>query len=162
MKSISEKTYRVFFWIGISTKGAIGVAELILGIVFYYFSYAQLANVAFFLTGDELTESSRDAVWRFAAHAMNGFSGTSQAVWAFIFLSHGIIKIALAVGLIKKIRWTYPAAAMIFSLFVVYQCYQYSFAPSFLLAAITVFDVAVIWLIVHEYKTRSKFGILRS
>lgn len=162
MKLLSEKAYRLLFWIGISTKGFIGICELILGVMFYYLSYAQLSNIAFFLTGDELSESSRDIFWRYATHALDGFNGTSQTIWAFIFLSHGLIKIALAIGLIKKVRWTYPAAAVIFGLFVVYQCYQYTVAPSFLLAVITLFDVVVIWLIVHEYKTKSKFGILKS
>jgi uncharacterized membrane protein len=162
MKFLSEKNYRILFIASIIVKALTGAGEIVLGFMFYYFNYAQLAKIAFFLTGDELTEPTRGIFWQYVARAAHEFSATGQSVWAFIFLSHGIIKIALAIGLMKKIHWTYPIAAVIFGLFVIYQCYQYTYAPSFLLAAITIFDILVIWLVMHEYKTRSKFGILRS
>ena len=104
---------------------------------------------------DELIEAPRDPFWHFVTQSLHGFSSTPQAVWAFIFLSHGIVKTLLAIGLLKNIRWIYPASAIVFALFVIYQCYQYIYAPSFLLIAITVFDIVLIGLILHEYRRHS-------
>jgi uncharacterized membrane protein len=152
MKHISEKTYRFVFLIGIAIKGVISVGEIALGVLFYSFDYTTLMKWMFYLTGDELTETNRDVFWKYTLHAMSGFSATPQSVWAFIFVSHGIVKTFLAIGLLKNVRWIYPASAIVFTLFVIYQCYQLTYAPSFLLAAITVFDIILIWLITREYR----------
>ncbi|HEX4104079.1 MAG TPA: DUF2127 domain-containing protein [Candidatus Paceibacterota bacterium] len=152
MAIVSEKTYHRVFWGGIIIKGLISVGELLLGVLFLFFSYATLFSVAVALTGDELTESPRDPLWNLAVHSFNGFTATPQAIWAFIFLSHGIVKTFMIVGLIKDWLWIYPVSAIVFAAFAAYQIYQYTYAPSFFLIAITVFDVILIGLILHEYR----------
>jgi len=151
MKYISEKTYDAIFWIGIGIKGAISVGELALGTLLLFFDYGALIKFATFFTGDELSETPRDAFWSYVAHGLSGFTNTPQGVWAFIFLSHGIIKTFLLIGIWKEVRWAYPASAIVFGLFAMYQVYQYIYTPSLLLITITVFDVVLIGLIMHEY-----------
>ncbi len=159
MKFLSEKTYHILFWIGIIVKGIISIGEITFGIAFYVWDYPTLLKIAFFLTGDELTEAPRDVFWRYAVHGFNGFLNTPQAVWAFIFLWHGIIKTLLTIGIVKDMLWVYPVSAVIFGLFAIYQCYQFIYAPSFLLVAITAFDVVLIGLILHEYRHKRKLAV---
>jgi uncharacterized membrane protein len=67
-------------------------------------------------------------------------------------LSHGIVKLFLVVGLLRNKLWAYPAAIVVFVLFIAYQLYRLSSAPSPLLVLLTVFDVVVIGLTWHEYR----------
>lgn len=158
MAHIAERTYRKLFWIGIGIKALISAGELAAGFLFLIFDeariYALISKLAYLVTGDELTESVRDPFWQYLVHVAKGFLNTPQAVWAFIFLSHGIVKMLLLGGIYKNIKWAYPATAYVFALFVVYQCYQYFLAPSVLLLIITAFDIALIFLITHEYRFR--------
>jgi len=147
-----EKTYHSLFEIGILLKALISALELIAGLTFAFISYDSLRQMAFTVFGGELMESPRDFVWDYLARAAHSFSGTPQAVWAFIFLSHGIVKILLITALWKDKLWAYPASAVVFTLFVVYQLYQLTFTPSIFLWLITILDIAVIALILHEYK----------
>ena len=50
----------------------------------------------------------------------------------------------------------YPSSAAIFGLFVIYQIYSMFFIPSLLLAALTVFDIILIILILHEYRHKKR------
>lgn len=46
----------------------------------------------------------------------------------------------------------YPAAIVIFSLFIIYQLYRYTFTHSIMLILITILDLVVIVLTVLEYR----------
>ena len=48
--------------------------------------------------------------------------------------------------------WYYPAAIVVFALFIVYQLHRFSFSHSVGLLLITLVDVVVIALACHEYK----------
>ncbi len=154
MKSISRKTYHALFLTGIILKGAISLGEIASGIVFTLFSYDKLYNIVFLFFGGELAENPRDFVWGYIFHAFQNFSSTPRAVWAFIFLSHGIVKIFLLLGLWYNKSWSYPASIAVFSFFIVYQLYQSIMTPSILLWLITFLDAAVLFLVGNEYRHR--------
>ncbi len=156
MKKIPEKTYRLLFFVGIAAKAVIAIGELAFGLAFSFFSYETLHGFAFALSGGELAESPRDLIWELVARGFHGFSTTPQAVWAFIFLSHGIVKIFLLTALWRNKLWAFPVSAVVFTLFIIYQLYQVSVTPSIILWAINVIDIAVVLLIIHEYRYRRR------
>ncbi len=156
MKFFSEKNYHLFFRIGVWLKGIIAVGELATGLILSLFSYASLYNVVNFFFGEELNEAPKDIVWNYLVRGFQNFSTTPKEVWAFIFLSHGLVKIFLVGGLLKNKLWAYPSSAVVFTLFIFYQIYQYFFTPSFLLIVVTIFDVIVTVLILHEYKHKKR------
>lgn len=126
-KFVSEKTYHLLFEAGVVIKGVVTVAEIILGVLFYYLSAQVLAPVL-------------------------GLIGNSQPFWAFIFFSHGIVKLFFIGALLKKKSWAYPASAAVFSLFVIYQVYTLFYVTSLFLGLFTIFDILLIVLILHEYR----------
>jgi uncharacterized membrane protein len=95
-----------------------------------------------------------DFIWGFAIKGFQGFTATPQAVWVFIFLSHGIVKLALIAGLLRNKLWAYPWSAAIFSLFILYQLWQMMSTPSLVLLLIIALDVIVVFLVLHEYRYR--------
>jgi uncharacterized membrane protein len=154
MKSISRKTSHSLFLAGIIAKAVISLGEIASGLIFTFFSYEKLYNIVFLFFGGELAENPRDFVWEHIFRAFQSFSSTPRAVWAFIFLSHGIVKIILLSGLWRNKRWSYPASIAVFSFFIVYQLYQSLLTPSILLWFITFLDAAVLFLVGNEYRHR--------
>lgn len=157
-KPIPEKAYYTFFEAGVVVKGILTLGELALGSLFYFASTATLNNIFYYLLGNEATEQPRDLIWGYAIQQFQGIVGPNQSFWAFILLSHGIVKIFLVWGLLKHKLWAYPTSAVIFALFVAYQIYSLFFIPSLLLAVLTAFDIILIFLILHEYRQKKIAG----
>ena len=156
MKLLSEHFYhRIFRW-GVVGKAIISAGEIAAGLLFIFVSYNTLRNWAFAIFGGELNEAPSDSLWNYFATEAHRFAATPQAVWAFIFLSHGIVKMFLVGGLWREKLWAYPTSAIIFAGFVAYQFYQMTYTPSLALWAITIFDIILIALILHEYRHRKR------
>lgn len=149
---ISERTYHISFEIGLIIKALISLGELAAGSLVLFVSPERISQFIYAVAGVEFSESPRDFLWNLVAGGLKDFAATSQGVWAFILLSHAIVKIFLLGGLWKNEHWAYPWSAAIFTGFVFYQLYQISVMNSFLLWFITIVDVIVIALILHEYK----------
>lgn len=168
MKLLTEKNYHRFFEFGVIVKLAISIGETLLGILLYFVSTETINNIIYYFLGSELREVPRDRIWAFLLRGLEGFSGPAsqgfigagaQSFWAFIFLTHGLAKLFLAVGLLKNKLWAYPASAVVFTLFVIYQTFTLARGYDLFLLILTLFDVALIGLILHEYrhKRRSSF-----
>jgi uncharacterized membrane protein len=70
---------------------------------------------------------------------------------ALYAILHGLPKIVLAVVLLKRKLWGYPLSLGILACFVTYQLYQVITTQSPFMMALTVFDVFVAYLILHEW-----------
>lgn len=79
-------------------------------------------------------------------------SGRVQAIGAFYFFSHGIVKLFLVWGLWKEKLWAYPVAIAFLTLFSVYQIYELLLHYSGILFAFLIFNTVVIFLVIKEYR----------
>jgi uncharacterized membrane protein len=156
MKLIREKTYYLFFEAGLVIKAAISAVEILLGSILYLIPPEKLSQFFLFLVGNEMQEVPRDPLWDVAAKVVGDFAKTPIPVWAFLFISHGVVKIIPAVGLLKNKLWAYPISIIIYSALLAYQIYQLFSTPSFIMWAITIFDIALIALIWHEYRRKKR------
>ena len=66
------------------------------------------------------------------------------------------MKSAVVFGLLREKLWAYPASFAVFSAFIAYQLYRYSFTHDFGLILLSIFDLFVIYLAVHEYRLLRK------
>ena len=156
MQSIPEKTYFALFRVSIVAKVFFSVGEILAGLAFTFLSYDAMRSFILPLFGDELVESSRDVLWTYVVQEIQKFQATPQAAWAAIFISHGVVNLLLLIGLWRNKLWVYPLAVVVFSFFMIYQFYQLTFTPSLVLWIVTIIDIAVIALIAHEYRYRSR------
>ena len=58
--------------------------------------------------------------------------------------------------LLKEKLWAYPASFAVFSAFIGYQLYRYTWTHDFSLILLSIFDLFVIGLAVHEYRLLRK------
>ena len=57
-----------------------------------------------------------------------------------------------SIGLLREKLWAYPASFVVFGAFIAYQLYRYSFTHEISLILLSIFDLFVIALAVHEYR----------
>lgn len=151
-KLLDENIVHVAFELSLALKGTFALVEIATGIFAYFVTRDFLLDLVQGIVRTELTEDPRDFVANYLIHASQGLSVTTQHFTAFYLFSHGVIKLWLIIGLWRKKPVYYPAAIVVFSLFILYQLYRYSFTHSLSLLLITVLDVFVIGLTWIEYK----------
>jgi uncharacterized membrane protein len=129
----------------------VGVALVFIGPTFHWIQT---------LVEDELIEDPTDLVAGYVQHFAYPFLRQSQSFAAIYLLSHGLIKLFLAAGLLREKPWAYPVAIVVFVLFVIYQLYRYAFTHSSFLMLLTILDLVVIGLTWHEYRVvRGRSGL---
>jgi uncharacterized membrane protein len=133
-------------------KSLFAVTELAGGLAFYFISRNFIAQVVYIVTQNELSEDPKD----FVANALIDFSQnlhlSTQHFAAFYLIAHGFVKLVAIIGLLRNKLWAYPASIAIFTLFIIYQSYRFSFTHSVWLLILTFIDVAVVSMIALEYK----------
>ncbi len=152
MESLPEKDYRELFRISIFLKALDGFFEACAGIFLYFIKFASINAILFSVFHSEVVENPRDTFWGYLIDQWHLVSLSGHFFWGLLFLAHGVTKLFLSVALLKNRIWAYPAAAIVFSLFVGYELYSLAGKPSLFLWLVTIFDMIVVGLIVHEYR----------
>ena len=153
---ITERRIHEIFEISIILKGLHALIEVAGGIAFYLISAQTVLDWTNWLTRNELVEDQRDWLATHLLAAAQGLTGSTQSFYAFYLLSHGLIKIVLVIGLLRRNMLAYPASLVAMAGFIAYQLYRYSYTHSFGLIVLTVFDLIVMVLVWHEWRLLRK------
>jgi uncharacterized membrane protein len=154
--NLSEKRIREIFYLGVILKGIDGVIETVAGFALLFIGHAQLGAIVTFFAREELLEDPHDTIANYLTHSFQTFSGASQRFGALYLLVHGVVKMALVVGLLRNRLWAYPAAIAVFTALGLYQTYYVVVDRSLLLTVLTILDVIIIFLTWHEYRYRKQ------
>jgi len=149
--SMNEHRIHQIFQVSVLLKGAHALIECLGGIALALVSTSSIANFVNAITQDELIKDPNDFVATHLLTMAHNFSVQTQHFYAFYLLSHGIVKVALVVGLLREKLWAYPASLVVLTLFVLYQLYRFSYTHGLGLIVLTLFDIVVMGLIWHEY-----------
>src|SRR5476651_2265284 len=148
----SENRITELFRISVLLKGANALLEIVGGIFAILIPPSVVTALASYLTQGELRENPHDFVASHLLQLAQHFSVGTKLFVGLYLLSHGIVKFALVVSLLKNQLWAYPMSLVVFGLFVFYQVYLFALNHSLLLVGLTIFDLIVMWLIWREYK----------
>lgn len=148
----NEKNIRIAFYVSLWVKAGDALIELIGGIAAFFVSTRALKEFAVWVTRHEFAEDPHDIVANLFLHSIQTLTAGTLNFAAIYLLAHGVIKLWLIIGLLRRRLWYYPVAIVVFGLFIVYQLYQYSHTHSIWLLLITALDLIVIGLTWHEYK----------
>jgi uncharacterized membrane protein len=135
---VQEKRIHQLFIVSVLAKGAHALIEIAGGLALYLFSADAIAAW--------LDEMDRGG-W-----VERHFPLGEQHFYAFYLLSHGLVKSVLVFGLLREKLWAYPASFAVFGGFIAYQLYRYSYTHETALILLSIFDLFVIYLAVHEYR----------
>lgn len=151
-KLLSEKNIHLVFDVSLWLKAVFALGEIISGIATYLVSKELLMQIVFLVTRAEFAEDPHDQLASYLLHTAQNLSIGARDFAAIYLIAHGIVKLWLIVGLLRKRLWYYPTAMLVFGLFIVYQLYRYVFTHSVLLILITILDLIVIGLTWHEWR----------
>lgn len=149
-----HKTLDRFFYLTIWLKGLHAVLEIVGGVALFFTSPEFILRIVALLTQDELASDPNDFIANLLLHVAERISVSSARFAAYYLLSHGVVKLFLVAGLLRNRHWSYPAALAVFGAFILYQIYRFTYTHSLGLVALTIFDLAVMWLIWREYRVR--------
>lgn len=141
------------FEVGIAAKALFALSETLSGLGLLFIRAEWVRATARWLTASELSEDPGDLVGRWIMAAAQGFSVSTQHFWAVYLIGHGLIKLAAVGALILGFRWAYPLSIAVLMGFILWQMQKWAETGSPLMLGISVFDLAVIWLIWHEWRT---------
>lgn len=141
------------FRIALLLKGIDGAIELIGAVVLLLAPTGGVQTlVNDVLSHDLLGPPDGSLAKHFVAGTAEFASG--NRTFAVVYLGlHGIVKLALVVAMLRRIRPAYPVAAVVLGLFVVYEIYRATQTGSVLLPFLAALDVAIIVLIIREYRS---------
>ena len=149
---MQEKRVHQIFAVSVSLKGLHALMEIAGGIALYLTSTATILDWIDRYTADELSHDPNDWIATHLIKFGQSFSVAEHDFFAFYLVSHGLVKIVLVYGLLKEKLWAYPASFVVFGAFIAYQLYRYSFTHEFSLILLSLFDLFVIALAIHEYR----------
>jgi uncharacterized membrane protein len=154
--AMHEKRVHQVFVVSVLAKGAHALFEVVAGLTLYLVSTETIVNAINRWSYGELIEDSHDWIANHLLAFARGFSVEQHHFYAFYLLSHGLVKGVLVAGLLREKLWAYPASFVVFSAFIAYQLYRFSYTHDMMLIALSIFDLFVIGLAVHEYRLLRK------
>ncbi len=149
---MNEHRVHQIFEVSVLLKGAHALIECIGGLALAVVSTSTITSLVNALTQDELVDDPHDFVANHMMSLANNFSVNNQNFYAFYLLSHGLVKAALVIELLRNKLWAYPASLAVLALFIIYQLYRFAGTQSVGLIVLTMFDLIVMVLIWHEYR----------
>ena len=153
---MQEKRIHRIFVVSVLFKGAHALIEIAGGLALYLVSAATIVAAINRWSYDELIEDKHDWIASHLLRFAGTFSVQEHDFYAFYLLSHGVVKAILVTGLLREKLWAYPASFAVFGAFIAYQLYRYSFTHDVALIFLSIFDLFVIGLAVHEYRLLRK------
>jgi uncharacterized membrane protein len=153
---MNERRIHGLFVLSVGLKGFYALAEIASGIALYAVAHDAIINFLQRFTTHERLQDPNDWVATTAFRLAQGFSLETQHFYAFYLVTHGLLKLAVVVGLLREKLWAYPACFVVFSAFIAYQLYRYTFTHDLGLILLSILDAFVIVLAVHEYRLLRK------
>lgn len=154
-EGLKERRDRILHWlfqIGIWIKGFDGVLELVGGILLLMVSPHALNHYVMMMTQGEINEDPDDLAANALRHMARNLSVSSKHIGAAYLLGNGVVKILLAIGILRGKLWCYPTAIVVIALFVCLEIARISMHFSFLMLTGMLIDTLIIMLIAREYR----------
>jgi len=153
---MNERRIHGLFVLSVALKGFYALVEMASGIALYLVAHDSIIGFLSRFITDERLQDPQDWVAGTAMKLAQSFSLETQHFYAFYLFTHGLLKLAVVVGLLREKLWAYPACFVVFGAFIAYQLYRYSFTNDLGLLLLSILDAFVILLAWHEYRLLRK------
>ena len=144
------------FRIGIAFKGLDGLAELVVGFLFVFFSPDALSDFVDRNTRAVLQWDADNLAAHSLRHSFAQLSAGGKLFVAIYLLGHGAVKLLMVVGLLREKRWVFPVAIVVLLGFIGFQIYHLCGHYSIGLVVFTLLDAVIVALVWIEYRSLGK------
>ena len=136
---------------GIILKGASGVLEFLAGLLLVFTNPDAIRSFLAFVTQREIAEDPNATIANLILHSADHFnSGNKTFAVAYLWI-HAAVKLTAVVGILRNQLWAYPFSLISLGILMLYQVFSMFVKFSVGMLALTIFDVAILWLIWREY-----------
>lgn len=104
------------------------------------------------LNSHDLTDAPQDPVVQGTETLVHSLAATPDNFYYLYLVMHGLLKLIMVILLARRVRWAYPAAMALLTIFVIYQVYEFNQSHSFYLLLLCGFDTFMIVLVGREYR----------
>ena len=153
---VERKIEHMFFLLSVWSKGLAGLLETIGGVLLLLIPHTRLNALVIFLTAPELAEDPTDRIATLLQRMVHELSADTKLFASGYLMVHGIIKVFLVAGLLRRRLWSYPVSLWFLGSFIAYQAYRFYFTHSLWMIALTIVDLIVAFLIWREYQARKQ------
>jgi uncharacterized membrane protein len=153
---VERKIEHTFFLLSVWSKGIAGLIEAIGGLLLLFIPHTRLNALVVFLTAPELAEDPTGRVATLLQRMVHELAADTKLFASSYLIVHGIIKVFLVVGLLRRRLWSYPLSLWFLAGFIAYQAYRFFFTHSLWMIALTIVDLIVAFLIWREYQARKQ------
>jgi uncharacterized membrane protein len=147
----SPRFLRASFRTGITLKGIDGILEAVGGVLLWFVKPEALGSTLQEIFQHELLRDPHDFLARHLLHTSEKIAHSDPLFASIFLLSHGLVKVVLAVLLWMNKLWAYPLAIVVFTAFTIFGIYRYTHTHATLLIVIAVFDMIIVVLAWEEY-----------
>jgi uncharacterized membrane protein len=140
------------FRIGITIKGLDGLLEVLGSITLVFLPLAKVQGIVATLALREIAEDRHAFIANFILQLDHRINPHAQLFAVLYLLGHGTVKALLAVALLRGHYRLYPYAMAFLLAFIFYQSYRVGLDHSVLLGGLTLFDLAITWLVYQEWR----------
>jgi uncharacterized membrane protein len=153
MPDNNQKNGRLWkaFIVALYIKGIDGAFETIGGILLFFLSKNEMSRFVQFLTQHEIFGFHHNWLANKAWELLDKETVKLQLFQAFYLLLHGILKLILVWGLLKKVLPLYVASMIILTAFISYEIYHWTHTHSIFLMFFTFLDMLILALVIKEY-----------
>lgn len=146
---------RMAFLIAVVLKGLDGLLETAAGVLVGIAGTLRLYLFLLWITAPELDVHPASGAAHLIRHGALGFAQSTSRFIVVWLLGHGIIKLALAIELLRGKSWIFPVAVAVLGAFVGYMVYRLLGRWSPWLAAFAALDTVTIALVLNEWRVQS-------
>ena len=143
---------RRLFDVGAWFKGLEGAVEIAAG-AWLALDPAAVESILFRLAAKDLLHDPHDRIASALRHVAQGLDASASFPVVYL-VAHGVIKVALAIGLLRDYRPAYPAAVVALGALASYQLYRFSHTHAVTLPVLSAIDLGIAWLVWREWGLR--------
>lgn len=131
-----------------------GALETLAALLVLFVPPTFVIKVAEWATSGELAQDPDDPIATLIRSTAHAFTIHTHYLLALYLALHGIVKIALVIGIFAKKRIAYPLFMVALTLFGAYELYRGLLLNELLLQALGAFDFALLLLTAYEYRRK--------
>lgn len=147
-----SRSLRFAFLAAVAIKGLDGAIESVAGAIVAIAGTQGIYDFIIRVTAPELELHPASKTVHILRHGAQGLAHASSHFIAIWLLAHGLLKLALAIELLRGKTWIFPVAVVVLAGFVSYMGYRLAGHWSPWLLAFALFDTITIALVLHEWR----------
>ena len=140
----------------IAIKGIDGTIETIVGAVVAIAGAQRLSSFVIGITAPELDYGPESTTVRLIRHGALGLAHAPSRFIVVWLLAHGVLKLALAIELLRGKSWIFSVATAILAGFIAYMGCRLAGQWSAWLFAFALFDVVTLALVLDEWRAKTR------